>query len=917
MSTRSQSPPLPTFGIRDLAGPQNPPGLISISRRQYDSTIKSEPDAKLLYLDDDDGELITVGSSLELSQRLDEPVLNYRSHSINGKLIHIFDIKHSNGSLFQWRDHEAYSSKELRSRSTSELSLSSYRDPVNTYNARLREEMAEPSFHEMCQVQTGASVTATTIEEPEDEWTIPEKVSENQKGKQESATCSDMSTDLSTSDGAGLPEPAQEAKEVSAEGSADRVNILEGLDEHLSGLARVLTLAAATFQKAAEKTRNTDTSVVEDILAGVKDILTEVGSFGIEAFKELSREVDTPSTQEDITQAQEDKDIQGQYLAEELGDEAADVHQETLPDLSPSDSPVSSSTDTETETTATRVKFAFVEDEDEVIESPALGSSPSRPIVVEEDSIADIDMSYQNNNPDKVACKKPINPSILDDSSEDSDFTARYPPLSSVRRARSAIESAVKPRSYVPLQERLFYTPKTEPDQSARTPSIYTKSFAMPHICPQPRSQLNSWEKQEGNEPVLKPLPGAWPDVKNDSKSILPTSAESSGAFFNRMTCRNNPVAPSKSGLHRANTTASSNPASRLNGPFDPGFPYEPSDTTTHRPYVSFRSQRRSASPFRHLSDQVSARLTRAEENKQDHKIAPKRSMPSFARSARCGPINLDRPAATPNRSTESSNTNGFRDFDTQRGVKHHHSVPHFRPYAHPPGLQAPFRAQPQWPQSESAPFALPASQVLPASPDWLTGPAATSIPAPSLAAYPAVLPIPAVPVPPYAPLLKPADQRQQIPRSGLAADNSPISPVPFTMYPTWTFPAQASRDLQPDLRPATAVSSASSANAPRSWSPEPLNNLEQFYDSAPSIEFSRSNPLSKADSFTKSPSSRSLKKSKFDICVEKLQMCGFGIDDDNLKDRLHVYAVAANGDIEDAVEMIEEDRKVSAGRFD
>ena len=69
------------------------------------------------------------------------------------------------------------------------------------------------------------------------------------------------------------------------------------------------------------------------------------------------------------------------------------------------------------------------------------------------------------------------------------------------------------------------------------------------------------------------------------------------------------------------------------------------------------------------------------------------------------------------------------------------------------------------------------------------------------------------------------------------------------------------------------------------------------------------------------SPSASSLPetervKNKFDICVEKLQMCGFGIDDDNLRDRLHVYAVASNGDVEEAVEMIEEDRRVS-GRFD
>ncbi len=47
-------------------------------------------------------------------------------------------------------------------------------------------------------------------------------------------------------------------------------------------------------------------------------------------------------------------------------------------------------------------------------------------------------------------------------------------------------------------------------------------------------------------------------------------------------------------------------------------------------------------------------------------------------------------------------------------------------------------------------------------------------------------------------------------------------------------------------------------------------------------------------------------------VCIEKLQRCRFGIDDENLKDRLHVYAVDANGNVEEAVEVVEEDRRVS-----
>lgn len=36
----------------------------------------------------------------------------------------------------------------------------------------------------------------------------------------------------------------------------------------------------------------------------------------------------------------------------------------------------------------------------------------------------------------------------------------------------------------------------------------------------------------------------------------------------------------------------------------------------------------------------------------------------------------------------------------------------------------------------------------------------------------------------------------------------------------------------------------------------------------------------------------------------------GYGSDDKNLKDRLYVYAAAADGDVMSAVEMIEEDKQ-------
>ena len=117
---------LPPFGIRELYGPHSKPAVLHISAPQYDSTIKSYPDAVLSYIDDDDGETITVGSGLELDQRLAEPIVrrnlrrrsssteSARNSSFDDHKIHLFDINRTQDSLVVWKEHEAYSSKTLR-----------------------------------------------------------------------------------------------------------------------------------------------------------------------------------------------------------------------------------------------------------------------------------------------------------------------------------------------------------------------------------------------------------------------------------------------------------------------------------------------------------------------------------------------------------------------------------------------------------------------------------------------------------------------------------------------------------------------------------------------------------------------------------------------------------------------------------
>ncbi|KAJ5551152.1 hypothetical protein N7535_000905 [Penicillium sp. DV-2018c] len=117
---------LKPFQIRDLrVSPSQHPerladshstssGVVQISASDYDALASNHPRARLTYVDDDDDEeTITVGSALELSQRLDEPLDTMtRLESIqlsddNAIAMHIFNIRRSNSVTELWKRFES------------------------------------------------------------------------------------------------------------------------------------------------------------------------------------------------------------------------------------------------------------------------------------------------------------------------------------------------------------------------------------------------------------------------------------------------------------------------------------------------------------------------------------------------------------------------------------------------------------------------------------------------------------------------------------------------------------------------------------------------------------------------------------------------------------------------------------------
>ncbi|KAL4871003.1 hypothetical protein BDV12DRAFT_165095 [Aspergillus spectabilis] len=86
-------------------GPQRRHGLVQLDAADYDEIAYIHPQARLTYLDDDDGETITVGSSFELAQRLDEPP-PLITNSGFPETIHLFDIRRRTSVTELWKRFE-------------------------------------------------------------------------------------------------------------------------------------------------------------------------------------------------------------------------------------------------------------------------------------------------------------------------------------------------------------------------------------------------------------------------------------------------------------------------------------------------------------------------------------------------------------------------------------------------------------------------------------------------------------------------------------------------------------------------------------------------------------------------------------------------------------------------------------------
>lgn len=516
---------LPVFAVRELHGPAQH-GIVKITNSQYDSTVQSYPNAALTYIDSDDGEMVTVGSGLELEQRLNEPIESGRPRhrtapavlpSPSDLKLHIFDIQRTTSNLAIWSDHAAYSSKT--SSSAREL-------------GRQSSQSTHPPPPLAVAAPTSA-VTATLTRPP-----VP-------------------------------PFPASTQDEVLH--TLDQVlqAACHGLEHHIGGLASFIDMTASALQSAAQKTRDADTTPVETFLTGMKNVLVEAGEMG----KELLREFEPKPQQTSISPAASQASAAPSTVS----------FREPVPSKPPSK--------------VLQANFA----------APPIRvdlSEPRAKIPVQAD--AKIHFRNSPNRPSTMTSTERYKPasssSLMDEDVASADFSVRYPPLSSLKRAKTI--GSLRPstqtseRSELPKGDGAIPRPvRITPNVSAQHPNP-TKARPLSFGGYQLEDLSSSEDEPQtasnkGRRDSAGILPGVWVGPK---PSVADASYyESSGEFFNRMaadnqtarvtpkyvsppfSCRNtsppfDPFGP-PTGLRRAQTVTAANPAARLNGPFDPLVP--------------------------------------------------------------------------------------------------------------------------------------------------------------------------------------------------------------------------------------------------------------------------------------------------------------------------------------------------------
>ncbi|KAJ5693009.1 hypothetical protein N7462_002432 [Penicillium macrosclerotiorum] len=279
---------LKPFQIKNLRGsvPQDreessgyssgPSRVVQISATDYDDIASNHPRARLTYVDDEDGDQITVGSSLELSQRLDEPIDIYAGAE-TAQLpqeelspMHLFDIRRSNSVTELWRRFEQEKSESIRLDETASPTLSSTELAVgNSTNHPVSDQ--EP---------------AAVISEPEEE-------SQPFLAAFEAELANLLDSADTSNDRAVSPETSQPPDTSSSNANNQRaphpleVAAATFLYHLVNGANSVQSELRSRLPELQRQLHNAQTSVPENVRASLQTFLTTVEAHMRTAFNNL------------------------------------------------------------------------------------------------------------------------------------------------------------------------------------------------------------------------------------------------------------------------------------------------------------------------------------------------------------------------------------------------------------------------------------------------------------------------------------------------------------------------------------------------------------------------------------------------------------------------------------------------------
>ncbi|KAL4942264.1 hypothetical protein BDV06DRAFT_192635 [Aspergillus oleicola] len=124
-------------------GPQRRQGLVQLAAADYDEIAYSHPQARLTYLDEDDGDIITIGSSLELAQRLDE-LPSQTTDTQFPSTIHLFDIRRRQSIIDLWKRFEYKGHGLVPELAGTDVAMDDLGAPSTTLEADTSSEQKSP-----------------------------------------------------------------------------------------------------------------------------------------------------------------------------------------------------------------------------------------------------------------------------------------------------------------------------------------------------------------------------------------------------------------------------------------------------------------------------------------------------------------------------------------------------------------------------------------------------------------------------------------------------------------------------------------------------------------------------------------------------------------------------------------------------